>query len=86
MAREYEVPTEEVSRIGIGKWVEIFEAYGEPQKREVIRVKRMRVDGKTVVFAVRRPERREKSPLHPHEGEIVYIDRGPQETRFRLRF
>jgi hypothetical protein len=83
MDRWYEIPLEGAGHLGIGKWVEIFEAYGVAEGKESIQVRSMRVAGKTLVFG--KPQGVEGGqPLHPHEGEVVYIDRGPNRTRFGI--
>jgi hypothetical protein len=43
----------------------------------------MRVAGKTLVFGKRQGAEGGR-PLHPHEGEVVYIDRGPDGTHFGI--
>jgi hypothetical protein len=83
MNRWYEIPLEGVRHLGIGKWVEIFEAYGAAEGEESIQVISMRVSGKTLVFGKRR-ETEGLRPLHPHEGEVITIDRGPNQTRFGI--
>jgi hypothetical protein len=83
MNRWYEIPQEGAWHLGIGKWVEIFEAYGEAEGEESIQVRSMRVAGKTLVFGKRQGAEGGR-PLHPHEGEVVYIDRGPDGTHFGI--
>jgi hypothetical protein len=83
MDQKYEIPHEGAGHLGIGKWVEIFEAYGTAEGAEIIQVRSMRVAGKTLVFG-RRQGAEGGQPLHPHEGEVVYIDRGPNRTRFGI--
>ncbi len=84
MKKEYEIPSEGAGHLGVGMWIEIFEAYGEAEGGAAIRVRRMRVGGETFVFGGERPEKGGRA-LHPHEGEVVYVDRGADRTRFGIR-
>jgi hypothetical protein len=84
MERRYRIPREGGGHLCIGKWVEIFEAYGQADGEEAIQVKSMRVGGKTFVFA-KGGARPGTLPLRPHEGEIVLIDRGTGDTQFSIR-
>lgn len=83
MNRWYEIPQEGAGHLGIGKWVEIFDTHGAARGEETIQVRSMRVDGKTLVFGKRQAAEGGQSLLL-HEGEVVYIDRGPNRTRFGI--
>ncbi len=85
MEKAYQVPSEEAGHLSVGNWVEIFEAYGEAEGEKAIRVRSMRVGGRILVFANGSPRRGGSRALRPHEGEVVFIERGPEATRFRLR-
>jgi len=82
---EYCIPAAGASHICVGKWVEIFRACGGENDDEPIRVQSMRVEGKVLVFRRSCADLSEQRPLRPHEGEIVAIDCGTVETRFRIR-
>jgi len=83
MKRWYEIPEEWAWHLRIGKWVEIFEAYGAAESEESIQVRSMRVAGKTLVIGKHQAEEWGQ-PLHPHEGEVVLIERGSNRTRFSI--
>ena len=51
MEHRYEVPPEGAPDLTIGKWVEIFEAYGDAKGMKPIQVRSMRVGGKTLFFS-----------------------------------
>jgi hypothetical protein len=85
MEHRYEVPPEGAPDLTIGKWVEIFEAYGEAGGRGAIRVRSMRVGGKTLFFSRELGDQPGLRSLHPHEGEIIQISRGEGHIAFTLR-
>ena len=79
----YEIPADEQVRFHLGEWVEIFATSEEKRGEGVVRVRAMRVAGKTCVFGRRPPL--PGVGLRPHEGEVAFIDHGPSAVRFRLR-
>jgi hypothetical protein len=48
-------------------------------------VQSMRVEGRVLVFRRGCSDLPDQRPIRPHEGENVAIDRGSEETRFRIR-
>jgi len=82
---EYCIPAAGARHLRVGKWVEIFKACGEEKGDEPIRVQSMRVEGRMVVFRGGCSDLSEQRSIRPHEGEIVAIESGPEETRFRIR-
>jgi len=82
---EYCIPAAGARHLRVGKWVEIFRACGEESGDEPIRVQSMRVEGRVLVFRRGCSDLSEQRAIRPHEGEIVAIDRGSEEVRFRIR-
>lgn len=82
---EYCIPAAGARHLRVGKWVEIFGACGGENGDESIRVQSMRVEGRVLVFRRGCSDLPDQRPIRPHEGENVAIDRGSEETRFRIR-
>ena len=85
MEHRYEVPPEGAPDLTIGKWVEIFEAYGDAKGQKPIQVRSMRVGGKTLFFSQELGNSVGLRNMHPHEGEIVNIRRAEGLIEFTLR-
>lgn len=85
MEHRYEIPPEGAPDLTIGKWVEIFEAYGDAKGGRAIQVRSMRVGGKTMFFTQELGNAAALRCLHPHEGEIVRVRRGEGHIEFTLR-
>lgn len=85
MEHRYEVPPEGAPDLTIGKWVEIFEAYGDARGQRPIMVRSMRVGGKTLFFSQELGNGAALSSIHPHEGEIIQVSRGEGHIEFTLR-
>lgn len=82
MQLHYAIPPEAAQHLGLGKWVEIFEAYGRTDDTGTLQVISMRIAGKILNFS---EGRHKKSTIKPHEGEVVSIDRDASATRFKIR-
>lgn len=85
MEHRYEVPPEGAPDLTIGKWVEIFEAYGDAKGQKPIQVRSMRVGGKTLFFTQEWGNGAGLRHMHPHEGEIINIRRADGLIEFTLR-
>lgn len=85
MEHRYEVPPEGAPDLTIGKWVEIFEAYGDARGHKPIMVRSMRVGGKTMFFSQELGNGTGLRSIHPHEGEIIQVSRGEGHIEFTLR-
>ena len=85
MEHRYEVPPEGAPDLTIGKWVEIFEAYGDARGHKPIMVRSMRVGGKTLFFSQDVGNAAGLNCMHPHEGEIIQVSRGEGHIEFTLR-
>lgn len=85
MEQMYEIPLVGAERLSVGHWVEIFEAYGRAEGGMPIRVRSMRVGGEILIFGRVDGRHPGTKSLHPHEGEVVYIDRERGKTRFAIR-
>lgn len=82
---EYVIPASGARHLRVGKWVEIFRACGEEKGEKPIRVQSMRVEGRALVFRRGCSDLPEPRTIRPHEGEVVAIERRPEETRFKIR-
>ena len=79
----YEIPREATNYLRIGKWVEIMESYDRRDETDSIQVKAMRVGSKLLAFSGL--SKGEARPLRPHEGQITFIEDGPNKTLFGIR-
>ncbi|WP_298037685.1 hypothetical protein [uncultured Desulfuromonas sp.] len=86
MERKYQIPAKNADHVDVGQWVEILEAYGKAESQDAIQVKSMRVGGKTMVFAGIHDKGGSSKSLRPHEGEVIFVVRGRDQTQFNIRF
>lgn len=84
MKQAYEIPSGSAP-LEVGSWVEIFEAYGDVDGKDVIRVRSLRIDGKLLSFGRKGRLSPAGRPLRPHEGQIVHLENDASGTRFNLR-
>jgi len=82
----YEIPKEGAPHLGIGKWIEIFESYSDCHDAEMIRVRCIRIGGKTFCFGRQTRKPATALPLRPHEGRIVALDETPYGAEFEIQF
>jgi len=85
MKPTYAIPAREAGLLDIGQWVEIFEAYGDADGTRAIRVKSMRIEGRTLTFTGGVGKSTGSRALRPHEGRVAFVERDRNGTRFGIR-
>lgn len=84
MVLGYEIPEDRDGRLGIGKWVEIFECYGREIAGDCFfKVVRMRIDGTPLHFDMEEVDT-QGTRLKPHEGQVVQVNRAKEGIHFTL--